>query len=82
MIPQYLLLFCRLFIGFQLFNHTLDNLFGFLRFVVNIRIHSRQEILEDLQYKWFCDCKAHMISGICLVSKRAGVATETHAEIL
>ena len=65
MIPQYLLLFCRLFIGFQLFNHMLDNLFSFLRFVVNIRIHICQEVLD----KWFRDRKAHMISGICLVSE-------------
>ena len=82
MILQYLLLFCRLFIGFQLFNHMLDNLFSFLRLVVNIRVHVCQEFLKDLQDKWFCDREAHMITGICLVSKRAGVATETHAKVL
>ena len=64
MILQYLLLFCILFIGFQLFNHMLDNLFSFLRLVVNIRVHVCQEVLEDLQDKWLRDRKAHMISGI------------------
>ena len=65
-----------------MFNHTIDDLLRFLRVVVNIWIHACQEILEDLQDKWLCDRKAHMISGICLVSKRAGVAAKTHAEIL
>ena len=69
MIPQYLLLFCRLFIGFQLFNHMLDDLLGFIRLVVNIWIHVCQEFLKDLQDKWFRDRKAHMITGICLVSE-------------
>lgn len=47
----------------------LDDLLGFIRLVVNIWIHVCQEFLKDLQDKWFRDRKAHMITGICLVSE-------------
>ena len=65
------ILFC-----FQLPDHTVNDRNSLIRCVIDIRVHICQEILKDLKDKRLSDCKAHMLSGICLIGKRTRISTK------